>query len=485
MREAEYLAHDGLALAKLLGSGEVSPTDVMDCAIAVAERVDPALNVICCSRFEAARQAAATAVLRGRFGALPFLLKDSGLASTFLEGSVGSRLFAGLRSKIDANLTERFLADGFLPFARTTVPEFCMAPTTEAVQNGGPTRNPWNPGRSAGGSSGGAAAAVAAGIVPIAHGSDGGGSIRIPASCCGIYGLKPSRGLVPNGPQRGESWSGLATDGVVSRSVRDTAAALDGIAGMDLGAPYAAPPKPASYLADLDRPFERPLRIARWSSAWDGIEVDPECLAAVDVATRHLQALGHVVDEAPLPALGFGKFLESMIDVMAANATMTVNGYLRIRPDLDPAATLEPAIHDAYEMGKRIGAEAYGLAINRFHAIGRTLAAYMRDFDFILTPTLTTPPVPLGCFSMNDDFRSFRRTIGRYTTFLAVFNASGQPAASLPLHWTADGLPVGVQLVGRFGAEAGLLRLSAGLEAIAPWAHRRPPVSRDAGRTGY
>ena len=311
--------------------------------------------------------------------------------------------------------------------------------------------------------------------MPLAHGSDGGGSIRIPASCCGIFGLKPSRGLVPNGPQRGEGWSGLAVDGVLSRSVRDTAAALEGIAGMDAGAPYAAPSKPTSYLADLDRPFDRPLRIARWSSAWDDIAVHPECLAAVDVATRHLEALGHSVEEVAPPNIGFAKFLEAMIDVMATNVTLTVNGYLRQRPDLDPAATLEPAIHDAFEIGKRTSAETYGLAINRFHAIGRSIAAHMDPYDFILTPTLTSPPLPLGTLSMNDDFRSFRRKVGRYTTFLAVFNASGQPAASVPLHWSADGLPVGVQIVGRFGDEAELLRLCAGLEAIAPWADRRPP----------
>lgn len=478
MRQDEYIAHDGLALADGLRLGEVSPAELMDCAIAIAEQVDPLLNALCYPQFEAARTAAASASLRGSFGALPFLLKDSGLASTVLAGSVGSRLFAGLGSRIDSNLTARFLADGLLPFARTTVPEFCMAPTTEALQNGGPTRNPWDLRRSAGGSSGGAAVAVATGIVPLAHGSDGGGSIRIPASCCGIFGLKPSRGLVPNGPQRGEGWSGLAVDGVLSRSVRDTAAALDGVAGMDAGAPYAAPSKPASYLADLERPFDRPLRIARWSTAWEDIVVHPECVIALDVATRHLEALGHSVEEMAPPALGFAKFLEAMIDIMATNVTLTVNGYLRQRPDLDPATALEPAIHDAFNIGKRISAETYGLAINRFHAIGRSIAAHMADYDVILTPTLTTTPQPLGAISMNDDFRSFRRKVGRYTTFLALFNASGQPAASVPLHWSADGLPVGIQLVGRFGDEAGLLRLSAGLEAIAPWADRRPPDSR-------
>ncbi|MBB3773419.1 amidase [Angulomicrobium tetraedrale] len=474
MHEQDFVAQDGLALARLLEAGQVTASELMDCAIGLAEQVHRRLNILCYPRFDAAREAAAGARPHGTFGALPFLLKDTGLASTALQGSVGSRLFAGMRSSVDAHLTTRFLAAGFLPFARTTVPEFCMAPTTEAVQNGGPTRNPWDPELSAGGSSGGAAVAVATGVVPIAHGSDGGGSIRIPASCCGVFGLKPSRGLVPFGPQRGEGWAGLASDGVLSRTVRDTAAALDAIAGMDLGAPYAAPPRPASYLAELPRPFDRPLRIARWSSAFDDIALAPECLAAVDAATRALDDLGHEVIEAPLPDLGFARFLDAMIDIMAASVTLTVNGYLRAHPEIDPAQALEPAIFDALEQGKRISAETYGLAINRFHSIGRKLAIYLSDYDFILTPTLTQLPARLGEISMADDFRSFRRKVGRYTTFLAIINASGQPAASVPLHWTASGIPVGIQLVGRFGDESGVLRLSAQLESLAPWVGRLP-----------
>lgn len=472
MRSDEYERHDGLALADLLRRGEVSAAELMDCALRLAESRNPPLNALCYMRGDEALDRARTADLKGQFGALPFLLKDSGLASTLLPSSVGSRLFSGMTSTIDATLQTRFLADGLLPFGRTTVPEFCMAPTTEAVQNGGPTRNPWDLGRSSGGSSGGAAVAVATGMVPIAHGSDGGGSIRIPAACCGVYGLKPSRGLVPYGPQRGEGWGGLAVDGVLSRTVRDTAAAMDGIAGMELGQPYAAPPRPDSYLARLDSPFDRPLRIAAWTEAWDGIEIAPECLTAVDRAEQVLTDLGHEVARQAPPPIKYSAFIGAIIDVMCASVAMTVNGFLLNKPAPDLRDLLEPAILDAYHRGTRLGAEAYALAITRFHGIARQMALYMQDCDVILTPTLTQLPVPLGTLSMDGDFVSFRRKAGRYTAFLAIINASGQPAASLPLNWTAQGLPVGAQLIGRFGAEDTILRLSAQIERANPWVQR-------------
>jgi amidase len=477
MRTSEYEKHDGLSLAKLLHTRQVSPLELMDCAISLAEDRGRAVNALCNQDYDLGRKLAAEAKLKGTFGALPFLLKDSGLASTQLASDVGSRLFAGLKAKVDSTLNTRFVADGFLSFARTTVPEFCMAPTTEAVQNGGPTLNPWDRTRSPGGSSGGAAAAVALGIVPIAHGSDGGGSIRIPSSCCGVFGLKSSRGLVPHGPARGEGWGGLAVDGVLSRTVRDTAAALDGIAGMELGQPYAAPERPASYLEFIDGEFDRPLKVAKWTRAWNDIEVAPECLDAVAAAERHLAALGHEVEEAPLPRLKYDAFVDAIVDVMAASVAMTVNGYLRLVGPKDLPALLEPAILDAYRLGEAMHAETYALAINRFHSVARLMEMYLGDYDVILTPTLTQPPARLGELSMSDDFRSFRKKAGRYTTFLAIVNASGQPAANVPLYWAEDNLPIGVQLVGRFGAEATLLRLSAQLEGIAPWCDRRPSLN--------
>lgn len=477
MQTSEYEKHDGLSLAKLLRTKQASPRELMDCAISLAEVRGEAVNALCNQDYDLGRRLAAEAELKGTFGAMPFLLKDSGLASTQLASDVGSRLFAGLKAKTESTLNTRFVTDGFLSFARTTVPEFCMAPTTEAVQNGGPTLNPWDRTRSPGGSSGGAAAAVALGIVPIAHGSDGGGSIRIPASCCGVFGLKPSRGLVPHGPARGEGWGGLAVDGVLSRTVRDTAAALDGIAGMELGQPYAAPARPDSYREFIEGEFSRPLKVAKWTRAWSDIDIAAECLDAVAAAERHLGDLGHEVVEAPLPELKYGAFVDAIIDVMAANVVTTVNGYLRLVGPKDLSALLEPAILDAYRLGEAMHAETYALAINRFHSVARLMEMYLTDYDVILTPTLTQPPVKLGEISMDDDFKSFRNKAGRYTTFLAVVNASGQPAASVPLYWTEGNLPIGIQLIGRFGAEATLLRLSAQLERIAPWRDRGSPLS--------
>lgn len=476
MIKSEYRKRDALDFARMLYNKELTPLELMECAISRAEEVNPKINALCNLNFEHGRELARSATLKGRFGALPFLLKDSGLAYPELLNSFGSRLFAGLKINFNSTLTQRFLEDGLLPFGRTTVPEFSMAPTTEAVQNGGPTRNPWDRTRSPGGSSGGAGAAVAAGIVPLAHGSDGGGSIRIPASCCGIYGLKPSRGLIPAGPARGEGWGGLATDGVLSRSVRDTAAALDGVAGMEIGAPYAAPPKTMPYAFEIERPFKKPRRIAMWSVGFEDIPVDPECLAALGKAKSLLVKMGHEVVDAPLPPIQFSKFVEAQINVMAANVTVTVNG--KVRNDLASGweQKLEPAILDAYLRGKSLSAEAYALAITRFHTIGRQLETYIRDYDFILTPTLMQPPAELGVITTDDDFFSFRTKISRYATFLAIINASGQPAASLPLHWSESGLPIGVQLIAPFGGEADLLRISARLEEAQPWFDRVPDI---------
>jgi amidase len=477
MKASEYQRHDALGLASLVKSGEVHPQELMQCAIDLAHKRNPALNALCYERYDESIALAARTEMRGKFGAIPFLLKDTGAASTRFPASLGSRMFEGTEFKVDSNLVKRFDEAGLIPFARTMAPEFSMAPTTEAARNGGATKNPWDLTRSPGGSSGGAAVAVAAGIVPMAHGSDGGGSIRIPAACCGVYGLKPTRGLVPFGPARGEGWGGLAVDGVLSRTVRDTAAALDAIAGIDIGAPYAAPPRPKSFLERLSLPFDRPLRIAVWSTAWEGIAIDPECAAAVQHACGVLSSLGHDVIDAVLPDVQYSKFLQAHIDVLATNIVAAVNGKVRGQATVEWQHLLEPAIFDGYQYGMTLSAEKYVLAINRFHAIARQLETHIAPYDFILTPTLTKPPAPLGYISTQTDFRSFRQKVGQYTTFLAIINASGQPAASVPLYATESGLPIGVQLIGHFGAEDEMLRLSAQLETAAPWVNRWPPIA--------
>lgn len=477
MKLEEYVRHDGLGLAGLLHSGAVSTRELMECAIALARERGPVMNAICHPRFEEALASATEWQPRGAFGGIPFLLKDSGIASRRLPSGIGSKLFADLRFGVDATLVERFEQAGLLPFARTTVPELCMAPTTEAVANGGPARNPWDLTRSTGGSSGGAAAAVAAGIVPLAHGSDGGGSIRIPAACCGVYGLKPSRGLVPMGPLRGEGWGGLACDGVLSRSVRDTAAALDAVAGMEVGAPYAAPAGPGTYLDAVGRAPQRPLRIGVWREAFSGIAVDAEPLAALEHAVRLCGDLGHTLVDAPLPEIDYDGFVRDLTHVMAANIKLSSDARLATLGRELQADDLEPAMLDGYELGARLAAVDYVGAIQRFHAIGRVFANALGPFDLVLTPALTTLPAKLGSLSMRGpSFADFRRSIGRYTPFLAVINAAGLPAACLPVQWTEAGMPVACQVLGPFGREDLILQLSAQLEAVAPWAHRRPAI---------
>lgn len=469
MNDHEYEKLDGLGLAALLRAGEVRSEDLMQCAVRLAQQRAPALNALSYERYEESLLLAANWEPRGKFAGIPFLLKDSGLASVRLPSSIGSVLFEDTRYARNAALADRFEAAGFIPFARSNVPELCMAPTSEATRNGGPTVNPWDRSRSAGGSSGGAAAAVAAGIVPVAHGSDGGGSIRIPASCCGLFGHKASRGLLPMGPLRGEGWGGLAVDGVLSRSVRDTAAALDVIAGADPGAPYAAPVFAGPLLSCVEPASWTPLRIGVWRRSFDGIEVAPECLAAVDATARMCESLGHVVSEAQPPDFDYDAFVDAHSDVLAANVVLSVDARLKVLGRELREGDLEPAIRDGYDFGRSVPAARYAAAINRFHAVGRMMDEALAGFDVLLTPTLVQLPAPLGQLAMTGSFQTFRRRMSRYSTFLALINASGQPAASLPTHWTPSGLPVGTQVIARFGRDDTVLRLAAQIEASGSW----------------
>jgi len=479
---SDYRSHDGIALAELLAKGEISPREAMACAIDGAETYGKACNAITYPRYEAAlAEAGKRTPGAGRFDGVPFLLKDAGLASTDLPTSIGSRLFEGTTSPADATLTKRFREAGFITFGRTTSPEMGMAPTTEAVRYGGPTRNPFDLTRSSGGSSGGAGVAVASGIVPVAHGSDGGGSIRIPAACCGVFGLKPSRGRIPMGPFRGEGWGGLACDGVLSRSVRDTARVFDLVGGMEPGAPYAAPGWDDGFEAGLTKAFDRPLRIAVWDDPW-GRPVAEEPRAVLAATARACEALGHEVVRISPPEFDYDAFVTVMITVMSANAAVSVRNKLAGENREATEDDLEPAILDAYRRGIALKAPDYIDAINLSHATARMMARMIADYDFILTPTLTKLPLELGWLSMAEpDFVAFRTRAGQYTPFLAIINASGQPAANLPMG-RAGNLPVGVQAIGHFGRDDMVLRLAAQLETTDLWTNAaRWPVLPDAG----
>ncbi|QGZ56375.1 amidase [Paraburkholderia acidiphila] len=477
MRDYEYLELDGVALSELLAKGETSSDALLTCAISIAKHVNPALNAICYPDYEASMALARNGSRGGVFRGIPFLLKDSGLASARLDSKLGSSLFDSIKYAADSTLVARFEDAGLIPFARTTVPELCMAPTTEATQNGGPTRNPHDFSRSAGGSSGGAAAAVAAGIVPVAHGSDGAGSIRIPASCCGVFGLKPSRGRVPMGPYRGEGWAGLAVDGVISRTVRDTAAVLDAVSGFEPGAPYCAPPLSRPLTDVVNKPFDRPLRIAVWKEPLNGIALAPECAAAVDATAQLLRDLGHEVEYLPAPSgLDYESFVADHIRVLAANIVLSVDARLNMLGRRLRDGDLEPAILDGYELGKSVPASQYAAAVARFHSLGRLLDVPFERFDIVLTSTLAQLPAELGTLTMNGTFTVLREKVSRYSTYLAILNASGQPAASVPTYWTEHGLPVGSQLIGRYGREDLIVQLASQLESTGSWqpARRRP-----------
>lgn len=478
MQTNDYENLDGLALAALLEQGEVTSAELMDCAIALAETRNPGLNAITYPRYDASREIAANWAPRGPFRGIPFLLKDSGFAHRRFPSSIGSALFNDSTYDHDATVAGRFEAAGLIPFARTTVPELCMAGTTEALRNGGATLNPWDRTRSAGGSSGGAAAAVAARIVPVAHGSDGGGSIRIPAACCGVYGLKASRGRVPMGPKRGEGWAGMSTDGVLSRSVRDTAAALDMISDYEPGAPYAAPPKPRRFIDAVREQTLRPMRVGILRQAWNGIDIAPECQAAVDHTASLLESLGHDVFDAALPDIDYDGFVHAHGSILASNIVVAVDARLAALGRALHDGDLESVIRDGYDVGKGLDAASYIDAVSRLHAVGRAFAAAMAGLDVLLTPTLAQLPCKLDYLALNTSdglgFRAYRARAATYSTFLPVINGAGLPAASLPLWWTDAGLPVATQLIGHFGGEDTLLELSAQLERAAPWADRKP-----------
>lgn len=476
LRLDEYKTLDGLEMAARLDAGEVTSTELMACAIEAAREFED-LNALRYPRFDESLDLAARWTHRGVFRGIPFLLKDAG-ASTRFPTSIGSKLLNDMRYTANATVVDLFEQAGLIAFARTSVPEFCMGASTEAVQNGGPTLNPWDRRLSAGGSSGGAAAAVAARIVPVAHGNDGGGSIRIPAACCGVFGLKPSRGRVPMGPNRGEGWGGMSCEGVLSRTVRDTAAAMDALSRWEPGAPYASPPKEGSYLEAILPAEAKPLRIAVWRQAFDGIPIALEVLGALDATAQLCHGLGHEIVEAPLPAIDYQAFIRTHGTILASYIVMTVDGQLRAlgRPLADD--DLELVLRDGYEFGKSLAAVNYLEAIQHIHAVGRAMFAAMRGCDLVLTPALTQLPFKLGELAMDQKFWPFRRKTAQYATFMPIVNASGLPAASIPLHWTPGGVPVATQIIGHFGREDLVLRLAAQLEQAASWAHRRPPAGK-------
>jgi amidase len=469
---AAYDRYDALGLAELVRDKEVSAAELLETAIARVEAGNPRINAIVHKLYDQARQAVAAGLPLGPFTGVPFMLKDLGAFQKDVPTSFGSRFFDGFIAPVDATITERYQAAGLVVLARTATPEFGVNASTEPVMHG-PTRNPWDTARTAGGSSGGAAAAVASRMLPAAHASDGGGSIRIPASCCGLFGLKPTRARNPSGPLVGEGWSGMSVGHAVTISVRDSAALLDATHGPAPGDPYPAPPVARPFLDEVGADPGR-LRIALVTAPPDGTPVHPDCLAAAESAARLCAGLGHIVEPAVLPAIP-PIFDGATGIIIFANLRNALEQRGRALGRAPGPQDFERVTWQMAERGGRYTAVEYAAAVQTIHGIGRTIAPFFERYDVMISPTLAQPPVALGHLDMMlDDLDTFTERLAAFMPFTPLFNITGQPAASLPLHWNAQRLPIGVQFAGRFGDEATLFRLASQLEAAAPWRDRRP-----------
>ena len=493
----DYDHHDALGLAELVRRGEVTAVDLLDEAIARANRVNPAINAVICRLDDRARTRARGIVAgspeaAGPFAGVPFLVKDFG---PFLAGApmtMGSRSLREFVPNRDAELFARSTAAGLNIFGKTNVPEFAHISYTEP-ELFGPCRNPWNTGYTPGGSSGGAAAAVAAGIVPMAHGNDGGGSIRIPASCTGLFGLKPSRGRQPLGPDGVDLAGALAVDHVLSRSVRDSAAMLDVTHDRDPGASFVAPSPVGAFLAACGRDPE-PLRVAMIPGAMLGKEVHPEARAAQERTAKLLAGLGHRVEEVALP-LDYDEVRRAYTLLFVTNVAQAVGQAEQLvgrRVGRDEIEVLPWFCHSHLHS---LRADDLAWALAAEGRLARAIGGFMTSWDLLLTPTLAAPPLAIGERKLKPievqvlDLASRLRTgllfdalvkqLSReaydWAAFTPLFNMTGQPAMSVPLHWTADGLPIGSQIVGRYGDEATLFAVAGQLERAQPWFDRRPP----------
>jgi amidase len=471
---------DAIDQAELVRRGELSPAELVDAAIARIEKLDPQLNAVILPAFDRARRRARE-LERGSdapFRGVPFLMKDLGGAEAGAPYGAGMRLLkdAGFVESEDSHLAMRLRGAGFVSLGRTNTPELGLLPTTEP-EAWGATRNPWSPEHSAGGSSGGSAAAVASGMVAAAHASDGGGSIRIPAAHCGLVGLKPTRGRCSFGPSLGERWAGFSCELVVTRSVRDTAALLDVLAGPMPGDPYFAPPPAASFRAAAAADPGR-LRVGFLArSPREGISVDPECAEVVRRAARALEGLGHRVEESHPAALEGTEAVGAFVRVVACNVAraLEVAGG-RVGREVGPN-DVEPLTWAVAEHGRTTSVAQYLAALEFVHRLGRRMAGWWEQgFDLLLTPTTAAPPPRLGELGSTPEepLRGFLRS-APFGAFTSPFNQTGQPALSLPLHRTASGLPVGAQLVAAYGREDLLLAVAGQLERALPWRELRPP----------
>lgn len=478
---ADLATLDATAQADLVRRGEVTASELTEAAIARAEATNPALNAIIHPLYEEGMAAAANELPDGPFRGVPFLFKDLGAMLAGQPLHMGTTLLkeVGFRAPIDSYLGARFRDAGLVTIGKTNTPELGILPTTEPRAYGA-TRNPWDTDRTPGGSSGGSASAVAAGIVPVAHANDGGGSIRIPASHCGLVGLKPTRQRISEGPAIGDNMSGLTCELVVARSVRDVAGMLDAVQGPAPGDPYVAPPPLRPYLHELNaEPGE--LRIGVATSSAARIEVDEAAVEAARAGAALCESLGHAISERALAEVAGGdpdELIDTFMTRWMAGQAATLSQLSAIIGREIGANEVEPLTWALAQEGRRRSAGDYLAAVARHQLVTRAVSGLLeRDVDLLLTPTVGEPPPALGTYddSGSDPLAAIRRAWPT-AAFTGLFNATGHPAISIPLHWTDAGLPLGVQLVAAHGREDLLIRVAAQLESSRPWAHRRPPV---------
>jgi len=485
----ELIEYDAVALGELTRRDEISPLELLDHTIQRIEEFNPKLNAVIHKTYDQARETAenwsskinTSNVSEAVFCGVPFLLKDliaECKGTPFVEGS---RAVKGNVSKLDSELVRRQKISGLIIVGKTNTPEFGAMPTTEPALYG-PSVNPWDPSLTPGGSSGGSAAAVAAGIVPMAHGNDGGGSIRIPASCCAVFGLKPSRGRNPLGPIFGDIASGIAYEHALTRSVRDSAALLDVTSGPDIGDPYCAPHNERPFIEEVGAKVGQ-LKIGVLTSVPKGwhvsTELHPDCVDAVKDAAQLCGSLGHTVEEIAPDELSYPNVTESFGCIFSSFIGHAIAYWERELGRKIAEDELEPVTWGRYQSAKGQTGADFLVAVEEAQRFTRKVARWYHDggYDLLLSPTMRIPPTKLGALKWTpEDPEKWIALVQSFGTFTRIQNLTGQPAMSVPLFWNQDDIPIGVQFAGRFGDEATLFRLAAQLEQERPWAHRKPQI---------
>lgn len=472
----DYASHDAMGLAELVRKGDVSAKELLSEAVKRAEKVQPELNCFSAMFASYAEKQIEDGLPEGPFTGVPMAVKDLGFEIKGQPITNGSLAFRGNVAQHDSVMSERYRAAGFTLFGQTTSPEFGLTTTTESSLYG-QTRNPWDTTRTSGGSSGGASATVAAGVIPMAHASDGGGSIRIPAGCTGLFGMKPSRGRTPMGPMTTEGWNGQSTHHAVSRSVRDNAALLDVTHGREIGSRYDAPAETRSYLSALEKD-PKPLKIALWDTAPNGTKPDSDAAAGLTATAKLLEELGHTVEVAgpEFDGEALGKGLLATVSAAIA-MVMEARGEALGR-ELGPD-DMEPITARFVEMGNAMPMKELMKATQSSITAGLIYDRFLVEggYDMILSPTMARVPDKLGVLSLApESMDGYTEAVTSFAAWCAISNQAGSPAMSVPLHWTAENLPIGMMFGARCGQEWELYQLAGQLERAAPWAHRRPPV---------